>query len=265
MSGLAIWDLGLDHLLPAAASAHASTLDAVLRNVHLHMLVIFLLWAALLVWALVRFRHGANPVARQTGVRGLWPALAIGLVIIGDVVILATQALPAWADRMSPPPPGAQPLEVHVTAEQFAWNIHYPGPDAVFGRTSNGLITASNPLGIDREDPAAEDDIGLMNILTLPLDRTVVIQLASRDVVHSFTLPEMRVKQDAVPGMTSRIWFTPTRIGAWDIVCSQLCGLGHYRMRGDVRVLSAENWNRWLADEEARLSKEPPRGTLSAR
>ena len=104
-----------------------------------------------------------------------------------------------------------------------------------------------------------------MNILTLPLDRTVVIQLASRDVVHSFTLPEMRVKQDAVPGMTSRIWFTPTRIGAWDIVCSQLCGLGHYRMRGDVRVLSAENWNRWLADEEARLSKEPPRGTLSAR
>ncbi len=243
----------IERFLPAAASAHAAAFDAVLRNVHLHMLLVFAAWLALLVFTLWRFRQGAHPEARQSGVRGWWPALAIGAVILGDVVILATEALPAWNARMAPPPAGNTPLEVRVTAEQFAWNIHYAGPDGVFGRTSNALISASNPVGVDREDPAAKDDIALLNILTLPLNRTVVIQLTSRDVVHSFTLPEMRVKQDALPGMTSRIWFTPTRVGAWDIVCSQLCGLGHYRMRGDVRVMTADDWSRWQAEELARL------------
>ncbi len=109
-------------------------------------------------------------------------------MIVGDVIILATQALPAWAARNEPPPAGVQPVEIRITAEQFAWNIHYPGPDGVFGRTSQALISASNPIGIDREDPAAKDDIGLLNVLMLPVNRTAVIQLTSRDVIHSFTL-----------------------------------------------------------------------------
>ena len=243
----------LDRLLPAAASAHAATLDAVLRDIHWHILGIGVVWMCVFLYAIVRFRQGANPNARQEGVRGFWPALAIGLVIVGDVVILTTQALPAWSQRIEPPPAGARPLEVRVSAEQFAWNIHYPGPDTVFGRTDASLISASNPVGIDRDDPAAADDIGLLNILTLPLDRTIVIQLSSRDVVHSFTLNEMRVKQDAVPGMTARVWFTPTQVGAWDIACSQLCGMGHYRMRGEYHVVSEADWALWLEDELARL------------
>ena len=137
---------------------------------------------------------------------------------------------------MTPPGPDAEaPLEIHVAAEQFAWNIHYPGPDGRFGRTDAMLISAANPVGIDRDDPAAADDIGLLNILMLPINRPIVVQVTSRDVVHSFTLPEMRVKQDATPGMTARTWFTPTRLGAWEIACSQLCGLGHYRMRGEYQ------------------------------
>ncbi len=87
----------------------------------------------------------------------------------------------------------------------------------------------------------------------LPIDRPIVVQVTSRDVVHSFTLPEMRVKQDATPGMTVRTWFTPTRLGSWEIACSQLCGLGHYRMRGEYQVVSREDWDRWLADEVERL------------
>ena len=245
----------IDRWLPVAASAHAASLDAVLREMHWHMLVIFVLWLGLLIWALVRFRAGANPEARQQDVRGLWPALAIGAVILGDIVILATEALPAWSARMLPPPAGAAPLEVRITAEQYAWNIHYPGPDAVFGRTDTALISASNPVGIDRDDAAARDDIGLLNILTLPLDRMVVIHLTSRDVVHSFTLAQMRVKQDAVPGLVARVWFTPTAPGDWEISCSQLCGLGHYRMRGEYHVVSAANWDGWLASELARLSR----------
>lgn len=239
--------------LPTAASAHAGMLDAVLTSVHAHMLLIFVAWLALFVIALVKFRKGANPEPRPQGMGGTFAVVAIGLVIVGDVIILATQALPAWSERNEPPPAGARPLEIRIAAEQFAWNIHYPGPDGVFGRTSQPLISASNPIGIDREDPAAADDLGLLNVLMLPVNRTVVVQLTSRDVIHAFTLNEMRVKQDATPGMTARVWFTPIAVGDWEIACSQLCGLGHYRMRGEYHVVDEAAWNRWQAEELARL------------
>lgn len=235
--------------LPAAASGHAGALDSVLFSVHAHVLLIFVGWLALFVVALIKFRKGANAEPRREGVRGMWPFLAIGAVIVGDVFILATQALPAWSARNEPPPAGAPPIEIHVIAEQFAWNIHYPGPDGLFGRTSNAFVSASNPVGIDRNDPTAKDDIGILNVLMLPVGRTAVIQLTSRDVIHSFTLNEMRVKQDAAPGMTSRVWFTPIAKGDWDIACSQLCGLGHYRMRGEYHVVDQAAWNKWQADE----------------
>ena len=243
----------IDRWLPAAASAHAGTLDAVLTSVHTHMLLIFVVWLAVFVVALIKFRRGANPTARQQGVRGLWPAIAIGGVIVGDVIILATQALPAWSERIAPPPAGVMPVEIRIAAEQFAWNIHYPGPDRVFGRTGQTFVSASNPVGIDRQDPAAADDIGLLNVLMLPINRTAVIQLTSRDVIHSFTLNEMRVKQDANPGMTARVWFTPVVTGDWEIACSQLCGLGHYRMRGEYHVVDQAAWDRWQTEEVARL------------
>lgn len=243
----------IDRWLPAAASSHAEALDAVLRSVHVHMLLIFVAWLALFVIALIKFRKGANPEPRDKGMRTTIAAIAIGLVIVGDVIILATQALPAWAARNAPPPAGAQPVEIHVIAERFAWNIHYPGPDGVFGRTRADLISATNPVGIDRDDPAAKDDIGLLNVLMLPVNRIAVIQLTSRDVIHAFTLNEMRVKQDATPGMTTRVWFTPIATGNWEIACSQLCGLGHYRMRGEYHVVDQAAWNKWQADELARL------------
>ena len=236
----------IERWLPAAASGHASALDAVLLSVHAHMLLIFTAWLALFVIALVRFRKGANPEPRERGMKGTWAAIAIGGVIVGDVIILATMALPAWAARNEPPPAGVNPVEIRVTAEQFAWNIHYPGPDGVFGRTGQPFISASNPVGIDRSDPAGADDIGILNVLMLPVYRTAVIQLTSRDVIHSFTLNEMRVKQDANPGMTSRIWFTPITIGDWEIACSQLCGLGHYRMRGEYHVVDDATFQSFL-------------------
>src|SRR5687768_6337933 len=102
----------MERWLPAAASGHAAALDAVLVSVHAHMALIFVLWLAVFVYALVRFRRGANPELRQEGVRGLWPALAIGAVIVGDVVILVVLALPAWSERNEPPPAGADPIEI---------------------------------------------------------------------------------------------------------------------------------------------------------
>ena len=243
----------MERWMPAAASGHAGALDAVLFSVHAHMLLIFVAWLALFLIALVKFRKGASPEPRAHGMGGTWAAVAIGAVIVGDVIILATLALPAWAARNAPPPAGVQPVEIRITAEQFAWNIHYPGSDGTFGRTRQELVSASNPVGIDRDDPAGADDIGLLNVLMLPVYRTAVVQLTSRDVIHSFTLNEMRVKQDATPGMTSRIWFTPIATGDWEIACSQLCGLGHYRMRGEYHVVDQAAWDQWQSAELAQL------------
>lgn len=241
-------------LLPEAASIEAGLLDSVLVAVHWHVLAVFAIWLTVFAVALFRFRAARHPQPAAAGPRPLWPALAIAFVLLGDIVLLATRALPAWYARAAPPPASNEPpLEVHVAAEQFAWQVHYAGPDGRFGRVDAALISPANPVGIDRAAPEAADDVGLTNVLVLPNGRTVVVHLSSRDVVHSFTLPEMRVKQDATPGFVSRTWFTPNREGAWEIGCSQLCGLGHYRMRGEYRVVSREAWTAWLEEEVQRL------------
>lgn len=241
----------IDRLLPAAASAHAASMDEVLRAVHLHIAVQAIAWGAFLLFCLIKFRRRAGHTPSHRGLQPTLPILAIALVIVGDAALLGTSALPVWFSRSAPPPALPEPIEVRVFAEQFAWNIQYPGPDRTFGRTSPALISASNPLGIDRTDPAARDDVGLINSLMLPVGHPVIVQLTARDVIHSFTLNEMRVKQDAVPGLTVRTWFTPTVVGKWEIACSQLCGLGHYRMRGDYTVMAEGEWNTWLASEVA--------------
>jgi cytochrome c oxidase subunit II len=247
--------MSIFRFLPTAASTDAPALDAVLASVHTHIFVLGLAWSLLFVWLLVRFRRRSQPVARYQGISGWLPAVAIGAVIVGDVVILATSALPVWASRTTPPSMTADALEIRVVAEQFAWHVHYPGKDGRFGATRQALIGAPNPLGIDRDDPAAKDDIGLSNVLTVPTGRLVVLHLSSRDVVHGFTLLEMRVKVDATPGMTTRTWFTATHPGEWQIGCSQLCGLGHYRMQGNFSVLSPADWDQWLTIETAELSR----------
>ena len=247
----------MERLLPLAGSAEAASLDAVLQSVHVHMAIQAVAWGAFFVFCLVRFRRRAHPAAVHHGLKPLLPWLAIAAVIAGDVLLLAGSALPAWRVRSTPPSSLAAPLEVRVAAEQFAWNIHYPGPDGRFGLARAALINPANPVGIDRTDAAAQDDIGLLNVLTVPLGRPVIVTLTARDVIHAFTINEMRVKQDATPGLTVRTWFTPVATGTFDIRCSQLCGLAHYRMRGDVTVLSEDAWNRWLQSELALLAPKP--------
>lgn len=247
----------IDWLLPVAAAEHAASLDHVLRSVHVHMAVQAVAWGAFFLYCVVRFRQRRQPVAAHAGLRPLVPTVAIALVILGDAWLLVTSALPVWLARSVAPSAESRTLEVRVAAEQFAWNIHYPGPDGRFGATRAALISASNPVGIDRRDPSARDDIGLLNILTVPLGRPVIVTLTARDVIHSFTINEMRIKQDATPGLTVRTWFTPTLAGRFDIRCSQLCGLGHARMRGEVSVVPVDDWERWLTAELALIP--PPR------
>lgn len=235
--------------MPIAASEHAPDVDSLIVVVHWLMLVLFVGWGAFFAFVLVRFRKGANPRADYHGAKGkLSKFLEIGIVVI-EAVLLLFYAIPAWAKRVQDFPSGDQAVVVRVVGEQFAWNIHYPGPDGKFGRTEVSRMAAENPLGLDRSDPDAKDDITTINQLTLPVNRPVLVHLSTKDVIHSFGLYEMRVKQDAVPGLDMPVWFVPNRIGDYEIACSQLCGLGHYRMRGFINVKSEADYQSFLTEE----------------
>jgi cytochrome c oxidase subunit 2 len=192
-------------------------------------------------------------------------------VAVVEAVLLLGFSIPLWAARVDRRPPENESVMVEVTGEQFAWNIHYAGPDGKFGRSDIKLLDLqSNPLGLDRDDPAAKDDVTTLNQLYLPVNKPVIVRLRSKDVIHSFGVPEFRVKQDAVPGLTIPIWFIPnvttaemrTRMGdaefQYEIACAQLCGLGHAKMRGFVTVVSAEEFQKWLDDKIKEQSSPDP-------
>jgi cytochrome c oxidase subunit 2 len=235
--------------MPVAASAHAGQVDQIMALVHWLMLVLFVGWSAFFVYVVVRFRRSRHPVASYHGVRGWWSNLAEGGVLVAEIVLIAFFSVPVWSSRVDALPSEDEATVVRVVAEQFSWNIHYPGADGRFGRTAIALVGPDNPIGLDRDDPAGADDITTINQLNMPIGKPVLVILSSKDVVHSFGLPQMRVKQDAVPGIVQPVWFTPTVTGQWEIVCSQLCGLAHYRMRGFYTIQAPADFEAWLATQ----------------
>jgi cytochrome c oxidase subunit II len=255
--------------LPAIATTHGGQIDNLLGWTHLFMLILFVGWGAFFAWTLVRFRRSRNPVGNYTAVKSHASSyLEVGVAVVEGILLFGF-SIPLWAARVDHMPPENEALVVQVTAEQFAWNVRYPGPDGVFGRTDMQLIDLqTNPLGLDRSDPAAKDDVTTLNQLYLPANRPIIVQLRSKDVIHSFGVPEFRVKQDAIPGLTIPIWFVPnvttaemrSRTGnpefQYEIACAQLCGLGHYRMRGFVTVLTDAEFEEWMEAELAQLGEE---------
>ena len=255
--------------LPPLAAVHGGQIDSLIGWTHIFMLVLFVGWGAFFAYCLVRFRRSRNPVANYAGVKSHTSSyLEVGVFVV-EVILLFGFSIPIWAARVDRMPSESEALIVQVTGEQFAWNIHYPGPDGKFGRTDIKLLDLqSNPLGLDRNDPAAKDDVTTLNQLYLPVNRPIIVRLRSKDVIHSFGVPEFRVKQDAIPGLTIPIWFVPnvttaemrTRTGnaefQYEIACAQLCGLGHARMRGFVTVQPADEFQKWL-DERIKEQSEP--------
>ena len=156
------------------------------------------------------------------------------------------------AHSMAMPEKQTGQIEVEVTGAQFQWYFRYPGADGIFGHTDAQKFAKAdegNPVGIDPNDPTGRDDI-LSSSMVVPVGHTVQLRLRAQDVVHSLFIPAMRFKQDTVPGMEIHSHFTPTQTGVYEIVCSQLCGIGHYRMRATVRVVSEEEFEKWLKAEE---------------
>jgi cytochrome c oxidase subunit 2 len=239
--------------MPIQASAHAAEIDHMTVLVHWLMLVLFVGWGIFFLFVIVRFRRGANPRASYTGAKGkISKGLEVAVAVI-EGVLLVFYAIPAWATRVTRFPSESEAVVVRVVGEQFAWNIHYPGPDGKFGRTDISKVSADNPIGLDRTDPDAKDDVTTINQLYLPENRPALVHLSSKDVIHSFGLYEMRVKQDAIPGMTIPVWFVPTRVGDYEIACSQLCGLGHFRMRGFVTIQRDADFRKWQDDQQKEL------------
>ncbi|MEM7482232.1 MAG: hypothetical protein AAF481_13735 [Acidobacteriota bacterium] len=258
--------------LPEVASAHGAALDQVTLIVHWLMAALFVGWGIFFVYLLVRFRRGKNPKASYTGIQtksGKWLEITVAVI---EALLLVGFSIPLWSDRVDDFPAEDEAIVARVIGEQFAWNVHYPGPDGVYGRTDVELVdTATNPIGLDSDDPNSADDVTTINQLYLPVDKPAIITLSSKDVIHSFMLNEMRVKQDAVPGIAIPLWFEPTMTTAefrqregkddvnFEIACAQLCGLGHYRMRGFLTILPQDEYDTWM-DEQVALKAEEAEG-----
>ena len=207
--------------------------------------IVFVLTNLMLAWVTYRYQDRPGAVASywhdHAGLEWSWTAVTAVVLFF-----FVFGALRLWGQIVNTPPP-ADALLVEITGQQFAWNVRYPGADGTLGRIDARQASQENPTGIDKADPAAADDMMLLNQLYLPQGRAVIVQLRSMDVLHSFFLPHFRVKQDAVPGMTIRTWFVPRSAGEFEIACAEHCGLGHYRMRGMVHVVPADQFDQALA------------------
>jgi cytochrome c oxidase subunit 2 len=237
--------------MPVAAATHADKIDELIVLVHWLMAVLFVGWGLFFLYTLVRFRAGANAKASYHGVKATWSKWVEGAVLVTEIVLLVFFSIPVYGERVAAFPPEHESTVVRVVAEQFAWNIHYPGADGKFGKTDIKLVSAANPLGLDRNDADAKDDITTINQLNVPVNKPAIVHLSSKDVIHSFGLPQMRVKQDAIPGIVHNLWFTPSMTGEWEIACSQLCGLGHYRMRGFYTIQPQADFEAFLKENAA--------------
>jgi cytochrome c oxidase subunit 2 len=206
-----------------------------------------------LAWLVWRGGRRAG-FTRRLAARRTEAAIALGLGVLMAVVaeggVLAI-GLPVWHEYFEAEE-SPDDVTIEVTAQQFLWNVRYAGGDGVFGRTDARLVDdVSNPVGLDKSDPAAADDIVLINRIVAEANTPLRVRLLSKDMIHSFFLPHLRVKQDVIPGMTPTVTFVPTREGLFELACAELCGLGHYRMQGILRVVAPGDLDQALREEAA--------------
>jgi cytochrome c oxidase subunit II len=232
---------------PTLASEHGGRIDSLFMAVLVVTGIAFVLVQGALGFFIARYGENGSERASYWHDNPKAEAfLLITTAVILTVLVFMGQRV--WASIYFSDQPSNATI-IQVTGEQFSWTFHYPGTDGQFGRTDTKLITNTNNIGLDREDPQAKDDIVSQNIMHAPAGKPVRVRLRSKDVIHSFFLPNFRVKQDAVPGMGIEVWFTPNRPGQYEIACAELCGLGHYRMKGFLTIDESQDaFNKWLAE-----------------
>lgn len=233
---------------PLIVSEHGAGLDSLTWYIHGLMAVLFVGWALYFIYVLFRFRRSRNPQADHLGVQSHFSTYVEVGVALTEAVLLIGFAVPLWARNVEKFPAEKDSVVIRVTGKQFNWVPRYPGKDGIFGKQDLKFVTGQNPMGIDPNDPNGKDDVTVPagSEVAVPVNTNVIIHITSLDVIHSFKVFPMRVNQDAIPGMSVPIHFTPTQIGTYPINCAQLCGQGHYSMKGTLKVLSQADFEEWL-------------------
>lgn len=231
---------------PLIASQQGAGVDKLLWLIHALMALLFVGWLVYFLYVIVRFRQKRNPRADHVGVRSHFSSVVEVGVAVFEGALLIGLAVPLWADVVDKFPAESASTVIEVSGRQFNWTGRYSGPDGQFARKDANLANGDNPWGIDAKDPAAKDDITVINDLVVPVEKPVLIKLTSLDVIHSFAVHPMRITQDAIPGMMIPTHFTPTKEGLYNITCAQLCGNSHYSMRGTLKVVSAAEYDTWV-------------------
>lgn len=227
---------------PAPISGYARSFDAHFALTMAVCLAVLVVAQAALLWMVVRYRdRGQTPSAVEgsTKFEVIWTSVT-AVVFLG----LWAGGTAIWAGLREP---ARGEVEVEVSAKQFAWNYRYPGRDGKLGTTRLDLINDSdgNPFGLDPADPASKDDV-VSGVLRVPAGRSVRLTLVARDVIHSFFVRELRLKQDAVPGLLTTYSFIADTPGKYEIACAELCGLGHHQMRSVLEVMPPAEFDKWL-------------------
>ena len=245
--------------MPVLASLQGAPIDDQFKFTFIVVGIVFLLAQVVLGVLVWRYRGDCEGSFRRRSTESRraehwWTALTFLLFFV-----LAGTSARSWVQtrNIHSDADSKRPVDIEVTAMQFAWYFRYPGPDGVFGRTrpesADASLGSAAAVGLDMNDPASRDDI-VATTMVVPANRNVRLVLRAQDVIHSFFVPELRFKQDAVPGMAIPVIFTPNRQGDFEIVCTALCGLGHYRMRAVMRVVSEAEFQDWLAKHASQWS-----------
>lgn len=219
-------------MLSAALPVNASSFGGQIDSVYHYILVLVIFWFIVTEGLILGFclRYRRRPGQRSVHVRGdrkgqlAWVLVPALVVVCLDFSIDASSHRVWHAIKLEQPPPD---IEVAVTGKQFNWIFTYPGQDGKLGTV---------------------DDVTIESELHVPVDKVVRLTLTSQDVIHSFWVPNLRLKQDVVPGRHIPIWFKATKVGTWEIACSELCGFGHYSMHGTLVVHDPAEYARWLHD-----------------
>lgn len=233
--------------MPELDASTGKPIDDLIVYVHWLMLVLLVGWTIYFFYALWRFNAKRNPRADYDGSKSHLPKYTeIGVVVV-EAILLCGIAVPLWAKNVEHFPKPEDSTVIEIMAQQFAWNVLYPGPDGKFGRQDMRLISNDNVFGLDPADPVGKKDVQVLNEIHVVVNKPVLVYLSSKDVIHSFKLVAMRMTQDAIPGLRIPFTFTPTKIGRYQVECAQLCGNGHAAMAGGfVIVESQDDFNTWL-------------------
>ena len=208
--------------------------------------VVFVAVGLFMAYSVWKFRHREDARADYEPEN---PRLELWLTIVTAVGVVAMLApgLIVWDEYVNVP---EDAQEFEVLAKQWQWSFRFPGEDGKFGTVDVKNITSDNPFGMNPNDPRGEDDVLVnTNTVHLPINQPLKALLRSNDVLHDFFVPEFRAKMDSVPGMITYFWFEPTKEGKYEILCAELCGQGHYTMRGWVQVDTQEDFDAWIAGQ----------------